>query len=124
MRKPARSDPKLRSYWASPKSPACANWKSTAASSRRSARATRASMRKPLRGRDVWVVVETNLEGFVTGGSLELLSRADQLATHLGGAVIASGFGASMRKHAGVLARYGADRVVIVESPALESYTP
>ncbi len=87
-------------------------------------RAVSASIRKPRRGRDVWVVVETNLEGFVTRGSLELLSRADQLATHLGGAVVATGFGASMRKHAGLLARYGADRVLILEAPALQTYTP
>jgi electron transfer flavoprotein alpha subunit len=82
------------------------------------------SIRKPRHGRDVWVAIETNLEGFVTRGSLELLSRADQLASHLGGAVVATGFGASMRKHAGLLARYGADRVLILESPALDSYTP
>ncbi len=87
-------------------------------------RAVSSISRKPRRGRDVWVVVETNLEGFVTRGSLELLSRADQLATQLGGAVVAAGFGASMRKHAGLLGRYGADRVVMLESPALESYTP
>src|SRR5580700_7794099 len=86
--------------------------------------AVSASIRKPVRGRDVWVAIEANLEGFVTRGSLELLSRADQLASHLGGAVIATGFGASTRKHAGLLARYGADRVVILESPALENYTP
>jgi electron transfer flavoprotein alpha subunit len=82
------------------------------------------SIRKPLRGRDVWVVIETTIDGFVTRGSLELLSRADQLATHLGGAVVAAGFGASMRRHSGLLGRYGADRVVILESPTLESYTP
>ena len=64
------------------------------------------------------MVVESNLAGFVTRGSLELLSRADELATHLGGAVVAAGFGASMRKHAGLLGRYGADRVVILEAPA------
>ena len=87
-------------------------------------RAVSAIIRTPRRGRDVWVVVEANLAGFITRGSLELLSRADQLATHLGGAVVAAGFGASTRKHAGLLARYGADRVLIVESPALESYTP
>ncbi len=80
--------------------------------------------RKPRRGRDVWVVVESNLAGFVTRGSLELLSRADELATHLGGAVSAAGFGASMRKHAGLLGRYGADRVVILEAPGIEAYTP
>jgi electron transfer flavoprotein alpha subunit len=82
------------------------------------------SIRKPLRGRDVWVAIETTIAGFVTRGSLELLSRADQLASQLGGAVIAAGFGASMRQHAGVLARYGADRVIVLESPMLEAYTP
>jgi electron transfer flavoprotein alpha subunit len=90
----------------------------------RKQRAVAASIRKPLRGRDVWVVVETNLEGFVTRGSLELLSRADQLASHLGGAVVAAGFGASMHKHAGLLARYGADHVLILDSPDLAPYTP
>jgi electron transfer flavoprotein alpha subunit len=87
-------------------------------------RTVSALSRQPRRGRDVWVVVESNLAGFVTRGSLELLSRADELATHLGGAVVAAGFGASMRKHVGILGRYGADRVIVLESPALESYTP
>jgi electron transfer flavoprotein alpha subunit len=81
-------------------------------------------IRKPLRGRDVWVAIETNLEGFVTRTSLELLSRADELAEHLGGAVTAIGFGASIRKHAGLVARYGADRVIVLDALALESYTP
>jgi electron transfer flavoprotein alpha subunit len=87
-------------------------------------RAISKSIRKPLRGRDVWVAIEATIAGFVTRGSLELLSRADQLASQLGGAVIAAGFGASMRLHAGVLARYGADRVIVLESPMLEAYTP
>ena len=87
-------------------------------------RAVAATIRKPLRGRDVWVVAETNMEGFVTRGSLELLSRADQLATHLGGAVVAAGFGRSMRRHAGLLGRYGADRIIILDSPDLAPYTP
>jgi len=90
----------------------------------RKKRAVAASMRRPLRGRDVWVVAETNLEGFVTRGTLELLSRADQLATHLGGAVVAAGFGAALGKHAGVLARYGADRVLILDAPELTPYAP
>lgn len=81
-------------------------------------------IRTPRRGRDVWVAIETNLAGFVTRGSLELLSRADELATHLGGAVVAAGFGAATRKHAGLLARYGADRVLALEAPELDAYTP
>ena len=87
-------------------------------------RAVSASIRKSVRGRDVWVVIEANLAGFVTRGSLELLSRADQLASHVGGAVVAAGFGESMRKHAGLLGRYGADRVIVLESSVLETYTP
>lgn len=87
-------------------------------------RSISSNIRKPLRGRDVWVVIETNLEGFVTRTSLELLSRADELAKHLGGAVFAIGFGASMRKHVGLVARYGADRVIVLDAPALEAYTP
>jgi electron transfer flavoprotein alpha subunit len=87
-------------------------------------RAVSSTIRKPKRARDVWVAIESNLRGFVTRGSLELLSRADELASHLGGAVVAAGFGASMRKHAGLLARYGADRVIVIESDALESYSP
>ena len=62
--------------------------------------------------------------GLSRAEACELLSRADLLATQLGGAVFAAGFGASMRKHAGVFGRYGADRVVVLEAPALESYTP
>ena len=93
---------------------------------RRSAtrRPVSSTIRKSQRKRDVWVVVEGNLEGFVTRGTLELLSRADELASHLGGAVVAAGFCAPTRKHAGLLARYGADQVLVVEAPALQSYSP
>lgn len=90
----------------------------------RNRRAVSASIRKPARGRDIWVAIETNLAGFVTRGSLELLSRGDELATRIGGALVAAGFGSAIRKHAGLLASYGADRVVAIESPALEPYTP
>jgi electron transfer flavoprotein alpha subunit len=86
--------------------------------------AVSASVRKPARGRDVWVAIETNLSGFVTRGSLELLSRGDELATRMGGALIAAGFGSAIRRHAGLLASYGADRIVAIESAALEPYTP
>ena len=87
-------------------------------------RAISASIRKPQRNRDVWVAVETTGAGYVTRGTLELLSRADQLASQLGGAVFAAGFGASTRQHAGVLGRYGADRIIALESAMLDSYTP
>jgi electron transfer flavoprotein alpha subunit len=94
---------------------------------KRTARARRPisrDVRKPTRGRDLWVVCETNLEGEVTRGTLQLLSCADELAPRLGGAVIAVGFPAAIARHAGLLASYGADRIVILDHPALEAYTP
>jgi len=82
------------------------------------------TIRKPVRGKDVWVVVETNLAGAVTLGSLELLSAGDVLATQLGGSLVAVGFPGAIAKRAGLLASYGADRIIIVDHPALENYSP
>ncbi len=83
-----------------------------------------AQVRKPVRGKDVWVVVETDLEGALTLGTLELLSAADALVTRLGGALVALGLSDDIARHAGRLASYGADEVVILESPALGNYSP
>ena len=76
------------------------------------------------RGRDVWIVCETDLEGRVTRGTLELVSRGDELASRLGGATVAVGLDGAIGRHAGLLASFGADQVLIVEHPALASYTP
>ena len=76
------------------------------------------------RNHDLWIVCETDLEGRVTRGTLELLSRGDELASRLGGALVAVGFGGAIARHAGLLASFGADQVLIVEHPALASYTP
>jgi electron transfer flavoprotein alpha subunit len=83
-----------------------------------------ARIRKPARGRDLWVACETNLEGAVTRGSLELLSHGDELVARLGGALVAVGFPAALARHAELLASYGADHVLVLDHPALESYTP
>lgn len=82
------------------------------------------ALRKPARGRDLWVACETNLAGEVTRGSLELLSRADELAAQLGGALVAVGFPAALARHAGLLSSYGADQVIVLDHPALEAYAP
>lgn len=76
------------------------------------------------RGRDVWIVCETDLEGRITRGTLELLSRGDELASRLGGALVAVGIDGAIARHAGLLASFGADRVLTLEHPALLSYTP
>jgi electron transfer flavoprotein alpha subunit len=75
-------------------------------------------------GRDIWVMCECNLQTQITRGTLELLSRGDELASRLGGALIAVGFGSSSSRHAGLLASFGADQVLQIEHPALDPYTP
>jgi electron transfer flavoprotein alpha subunit len=83
-----------------------------------------APLRKPVRGRDVWVVVETSLDGEITLCSLELLSAGDRLATKLGGALFAVALPGAAARHAGLIASYGADHLLLVEGPALENYSP
>ncbi len=87
-------------------------------------RAISSARRASVRGSDVWIACETDLEGRITRCTLELLSAADGLASRLGGAAVALGFGASFAHHAGLLASYGADRVLVLEHPALEPYSP
>jgi electron transfer flavoprotein alpha subunit len=89
----------------------------------RTRRPVSAARRTSARGRDLWVACETNLAGAITRGSLELLSRGDEIASRLGGALVAVGF-APLRGHARALAGHGADRVLILEHPALEPYAP
>jgi electron transfer flavoprotein alpha subunit len=81
-------------------------------------------IRKSVRGRDVWVVVETDLENQITLCSLELLSAGDRLATGLGGALVAVALPGTALRHAGLIASYGADRLLLAEGPALENYSP
>ena len=82
------------------------------------------SIRPLVAGRDLWVVCETNLEGEITRGSLELLSRGDELAGLLGGGLVAAGFPASIAKHGALLAAYGADHIVAIDSPGIDPYVP
>jgi electron transfer flavoprotein alpha subunit len=83
-----------------------------------------AQIRKPVRGRDVWVVVETGLDNEITLCSLELMSAGDRLATELGGALAAVALPGAAARHAALLASYGADQVILAEGPALENYSP
>jgi electron transfer flavoprotein alpha subunit len=83
-----------------------------------------AAPRASKRNRDVWIICETDLEGRITRGTLELLSRGDELAARLGGAVVAVGFDAGITRHAGLLASFGADQMIAIDHPVLNSYTP
>ena len=81
-------------------------------------------IRKSVAGKDICVVVETDLEGKVTLGTVELLSACDALASKLGGAILAVGLSQTIAKHAGLIASYGADAIVVLDNPALEPYSP
>ena len=81
-------------------------------------------IRKSVRGRDVWVVVETDLGNQITLCSLELLSAGDRLATGLGGALVAVALPGAAARHAGLIASYGADHLLLADGPALENYSP
>jgi electron transfer flavoprotein alpha subunit len=83
-----------------------------------------AAIRKAAPGRDLWVAVEHDLSGQITLGSLELLSAADRLAGELGGAVFAIGAGETDAPHSGMLASYGADRLILIDGPAFANYSP
>ncbi|MEA2647771.1 MAG: hypothetical protein QOG61_206 [Candidatus Binataceae bacterium] len=83
-----------------------------------------AKLRKAARGRDVWVAIETSLDHQITLCSLELLSAGDRLATKLGGALVAVAMPGAAARHASLLASYGADHLLLVDSPALENYSP
>jgi electron transfer flavoprotein alpha subunit len=81
-------------------------------------------VRSSASGKDLWVVVEANLAGEITLGSLELLSSADNLAPRLGGAVMAVALDAVAAQHKGLLASYGADRIIVLASHSLQNYSP
>ncbi|HXW83692.1 MAG TPA: hypothetical protein VEJ86_04760, partial [Candidatus Binataceae bacterium] len=87
-------------------------------------RLVQAAIRASTPGRDFWVACEMNLERNITRGTLELLSAGDQLASQLGGALVAVGVSASIARHADLLASYGADQILVLDHPALESYSP
>ena len=70
------------------------------------------------------MVCEGNLEQEITRGTVELLSAGDELASKLGGSLVAVGFPAAMRRHAALLAGYGADRILLLDHPALASRRP
>lgn len=82
------------------------------------------TLRKPARGHDLWVAVEEDLAGEITLGSLELLSAADRLAGELSGAVFAVGCGEAIARHAGLIAGYGADRIILLEGLNSANYSP
>lgn len=71
---------------------------------------------------EIWVVTEL-LEGVVRRVTFELLSKARRLVDGRGGSVAAVVLGHDVARHAEILARHGADRVLVADDPRLASYT-
>jgi electron transfer flavoprotein alpha subunit len=71
--------------------------------------------------RDIWVFIEQD-SGVVEESSLEVLTKAREIADARGYLVTGVLLGRGVRGIAGGLGRYGAHRVIVVEHPILESY--
>jgi electron transfer flavoprotein alpha subunit len=73
--------------------------------------------------RAVWVVAET-MAGQVRSATHELLGKSVELADRLQGDVVGVLLGSNHADHAAELAAYGADRVLLLNSPQLAQYSP
>jgi len=71
--------------------------------------------------KEIWVFVEQD-SGVIEESSLEVLTRAREIADVRGFRVTALLLGWNVRGLAAGLGRYGAHKVVVVENPILESY--
>lgn len=69
----------------------------------------------------IWVVAEI-LEGAVRRVAFELLAKARHLVDERGGSVAGVLIGHDVARHAELLARHGADRVLVADDPRLASY--
>jgi electron transfer flavoprotein alpha subunit len=78
---------------------------------------------RPGKSYDCWTFVETT-RGSATRTSLELLGKGRELAGKLGGKNVALVFGSELDPVVHEVARYGAERVVVVEDERLASYHP
>lgn len=68
-------------------------------------------------------VFAQQVDGQVSGVSFELIGKAKELAGDLGTEVTAMLLGSGVKDLAGELAAYGADRIIVVDDPALKDYT-
>ena len=78
---------------------------------------------RPGQSYDCWTLVELD-DGRPTRHSLELLGKGRELAGKLGGDNVALVVGADLEDAARETGRFGADRVVLAESPGLDGFHP
>lgn len=71
--------------------------------------------------RDVWVYLQRNREGLTTD-SLEVLAAGRKVADKLGQEVVGILLGYKLESLAAEAIEYGADHVLVVDSPAYETY--
>ena len=73
--------------------------------------------------KDLWVYVETKEDGSAKNVGLELLSPGRDLADKQGGRLVAVVIGSGVEQAVSDASAYGADQVIVVDSPEFKEYT-
>lgn len=74
---------------------------------------------------EIWVVADMKIDGSIRKVSFEVLSEARRsMQAKLGGVVCGVLMGDGVTEKAGELAKYGADKVYVVDNPNLKDFVP
>ncbi len=73
--------------------------------------------------KDLWVFVETNPDGMPKNVGIELLTPGRLMADKQGGKLVALIFGYNCEKAVEMASAYGADQVIVLDSPEYGQYT-
>lgn len=73
--------------------------------------------------KDLWVFVETNEDGSAKNVGIELLTPGRELANKQGGALVAVIVGSNVEAAKNDAIAYGADKVIVVDSPEYKDYS-
>lgn len=73
--------------------------------------------------KDLWVFVETNEDGSAKSVGIELLNPGKRIADKQGGSLVAVVIGSGTVAAVQAAAEYGADKVIVVDSPEYKHYT-
>jgi electron transfer flavoprotein alpha subunit len=73
--------------------------------------------------KDLWVFIETKADGSARNVGLELLNPGRMLADKQGGALVAVIVGYNVEKAVEDAKTYGADKVIVINSPEYKDYT-
>lgn len=73
--------------------------------------------------KDLWVFIETNVDGTAKNVGIELLSPGRMIADKQGGKLVAALIGKNVSAAINEANEHGADQIIVVEGPEYESYS-